>query len=118
MAPGTKAVPAIWRYSDMRPHLIRAAELISTHQAERRVLMLENPGLPGSGYITTSLYTGTQIILPGEVARAHRHASNAMRFIVEGDGAYSTVEGEQVTMHPGDFADAVLDLARPRPHRQ
>ena len=103
MAPGTKATPAIWRYADMRPQLLRAAELISTQQAERRVLMLENPGLPGSGYITSSLYTGMQIILPGEVARAHRHASNAMRFIIEGIGAYSTVEGERVPMHPGDF---------------
>src|SRR6202012_3896903 len=66
MAPGTAAVPAIWKYQDMRPQLLRAAELISTQQAERRVLMLENPGLPGSGYITSSLYTGMQIILPGE----------------------------------------------------
>jgi gentisate 1,2-dioxygenase len=103
MGPGTAAVPAIWRYSDMRPKLLRAAELISTQQAERRVLMLENPGLPATGYITSSLYSGMQIILPGEVARAHRHASNAMRFIIEGTGAYSTVEGERVPMHPGDF---------------
>jgi len=103
MGPGTPAVPAIWRYADMRPQLLRAAELITTHEAERRVLMLENPGLPASGYITTSLYSGLQIILPGEVAPAHRHASNAMRFIIEGTGAYSTVEGERVPMHPGDF---------------
>jgi len=103
MGPGTAAVPAIWRYRDMRPQLLRAAELISTHEAERRVLMLENPGLPGTGYITNSLYSGLQIILPGEVARAHRHASNAMRFIIEGTGAYSTVEGERVPMQPGDF---------------
>ena len=103
MGPGTSAVPAIWRYADMRPQLLRAAELITTQQAERRVLMLENPGLPATGYITSSLYSGLQIILPGEVARAHRHASNAMRFIIEGSGAYSTVEGERVPMHPGDF---------------
>jgi gentisate 1,2-dioxygenase len=103
MGPGTSAVPAIWRYQDMRPQLLRAAELISTQEAERRVLMLENPGLPSTGYITSSLYSGMQIILPGEVAPAHRHASNAMRFIIEGTGAYSTVEGERVPMHPGDF---------------
>jgi gentisate 1,2-dioxygenase len=103
MGPGTPAVPAIWRYVDMRPQLLRAAKLVSTRQAERRVLMLENPGLPATGYITSSLYSGMQIILPGEVARAHRHASNAMRFIIEGTGAYSTVEGERVAMKPGDF---------------
>lgn len=103
MGPGTPAVAAIWRYAELRPQLLRAAELITTHEAERRVLMLENPGLPGSGYITSSLYSGLQIILPGEVAAAHRHASNAMRFIIEGEGAYTTVEGERVFMHPGDF---------------
>jgi gentisate 1,2-dioxygenase len=97
------AVPAIWRYQDMRPQLLRAAEIITTREADRRVLMLENPGLLGTGYITTSLYSGMQIILPGEIAPAHRHTSNAMRFIIEGSGAYSTVEGERVPMQPGDF---------------
>jgi gentisate 1,2-dioxygenase len=103
MGPGTPAVPTAWRYSDMRPQLLRAVDLISTKEAERRVLMLENPGLPGTGYITNSLYCGLQVIMPGEVAPAHRHSPNAMRFILEGEGAYSTVEGERVMMHPGDF---------------
>ena len=103
MGPGSAAIPAIWRYRDMRPELLRAAAIISTAEAERRVLMLENPGLPGSTYITNSIYTGMQIILPGEVAPAHRHSTSAMRFILEGEGAYSTVEGERVMMRPGDF---------------
>ena len=103
MGPGTDAVPAIWRYRDMRPQLLRAAELVTTEEAERRVLMLENPGLPGSTYITCSIYSGLQVILPGEIARAHRHSTNAMRFIIEGCGAYSSVEGERVMMRPGDF---------------
>src|SRR5262249_57146608 len=72
-------------------------------EAERRVFMLENPGLPGSGYITSSIYCGLQVIKPGEVAPAHRHTSNALRFIIEGEGAYTTVEGERVPMRPGDF---------------
>ncbi len=103
MGPGNDAVPAIWHYRDMRPHLMRAAELVTTEEAERRVLMLENPGLPGSTYILASVYSGLQIILPGEIARAHRHSTNAMRFILEGRGAYSSVEGERVMMNPGDF---------------
>lgn len=103
MGPGNDAVPAIWHYRDMRPRLLRAAELVTTEEAERRVLMLENPGLPGSTYILTSVYSGLQIILPGEIARAHRHSTNAMRFILEGNGAYSSVEGERVMMSPGDF---------------
>jgi gentisate 1,2-dioxygenase len=103
MGPGSPAVPTIWRYRDMRPQLLRAIELITAKEAERRVFMLENPGLPGTGYITSSLYCGLQVIKPGEIAPAHRHSPNALRFIIEGEGAYSTVEGERVPMHPGDF---------------
>jgi gentisate 1,2-dioxygenase len=103
MGPGTPALPTIWRYRDMRPQLLRAVDLITAKQAERRVFMLENPGLPGTGYITSSLYCGLQVIKPGEIAPAHRHSPNALRFIIEGEGAYSTVEGERVMMRPGDF---------------
>jgi gentisate 1,2-dioxygenase len=103
MQPGSPALPAIWRYRELRRQLVRAVDLITTREAERRVLMLENPGLPGSTYITNSLYAGLQIIMPGEVAPAHRHWPNALRFILEGEGAYSTVEGERVMMRPGDF---------------
>jgi gentisate 1,2-dioxygenase len=103
LAPGTAAVPAIWRWQQVQPHLMRSAEVITTQEAERRVLMLENPALKGSTFATTTLYAGLQIILPGEIARTHRHAPNALRLIVEGRGAYTAVEGERVTMQPGDF---------------
>ena len=103
LAPGTPAVPVIWRWADVQPHLMRAAELITTHEAERRVLMLENPALKGTTFATTTLYAGLQVILPGEIARTHRHAPNALRMIVEGEGAYTAVEGERVMMRPGDF---------------
>jgi gentisate 1,2-dioxygenase len=103
MGPGSAALPTIWRYRDIRPHLMRAIELITAKEAERRVFMLENPGLPGSGYITNSLFCGMQVIKPGEIAPAHRHTPNALRFIIEGEGAYTTVEGERVPMRPGDL---------------
>jgi gentisate 1,2-dioxygenase len=103
MGPGSSAVPAIWRYKDMRPQLLRAVDLITAKDAERRVFMLENPGLAGTGYITSSLFCGMQVIKPGEIAPAHRHTPNALRFIIEGEGAYTTVEGERVPMRPGDF---------------
>src|SRR5690606_23171672 len=67
------------------------------------VLILENPGLPGQSRITTSLYAGLQLILPGEVAPAHRHAQSALRFIIEGSKGYTAVDGERVYMSPGDF---------------
>jgi gentisate 1,2-dioxygenase len=65
--------------------------------------MLENPGLPGLSQITQSLYAGVQLILPGEVAPSHRHAPAALRFIIEGKGAYTAVDGERTIMHAGDF---------------
>jgi len=103
LKPGTAAVPAMWRWAQMRPQLARACELITATEAERRVLMLENPALGGSTFATTTLYAGLQIILPGEIARTHRHTPNALRFIVEGEGAYTAVDGERVAMRPGDF---------------
>jgi gentisate 1,2-dioxygenase len=101
--PVTPCESALWKYAEVRPWLMEAGSLISAKEAERRVLILENPGLPGQSSITHSLYAGLQLILPGEVAPSHRHTQSALRLVVEGEGAYTAVEGERVTMHPGDF---------------
>ena len=101
--PQSPCVPAIWRYSEVRPWLMESGALISAKEAVRRVLVMENPGLPQSSAITQSIYAGLQLILPGEVAPSHRHSQSALRLIVEGSGAFTAVEGERVTMHPGDF---------------
>jgi gentisate 1,2-dioxygenase len=101
--PQTPCVPAIWHYEAARPFLMAAGRLITAKEAERRVLILENPGLPGQASITHSLYAGLQLILPGEVAPAHRHTQSALRFVIEGEGAYTAVDGEPTTMRPGDF---------------
>lgn len=101
--PVTPCVPALWKYRDVRPYLMESGELISAAEAERRVLILENPGTQGISSITHSLYAGLQLIMPGETARSHRHTQSALRFVIEGAGAYTAVDGERVTMHPGDF---------------
>jgi gentisate 1,2-dioxygenase len=101
--PAPDCVPALWRYRQVRPHLMQAANLITAREAERRVLILENPGMQGASSITQSLFAGLQLILPGEVAPSHRHTQSALRFVVEGEGAYTAVDGERCTMHPGDF---------------
>ena len=101
--PTTPCVPALWRYATVRPFLLEAGALISAREAVRRVLVFENPALRGASSITHTLYAGLQLILPGEVAPCHRHAQSAIRFIVEGEGAYTAVDGERVAMHPGDF---------------
>lgn len=101
--PRAAATGHLWRYESLRPLLLDAAQHISAEAAERRVLALENPGLRGRHVITDSLYAGLQLISPGEVAPAHRHTAAALRFIVEGHGAYTAVSGERAYMEPGDF---------------
>lgn len=101
--PGSPCVPKLWAWADLKPHLMKSCDLIGQKLAERRVLMLENPTMRGSSFIANTLFTGLQIILPGEVAAAHRHTPNALRFVVEGKGAYTAVAGERAMMNPGDF---------------
>ena len=101
--PVSSAAVWRWRYDELRPWLMRAGEMISAKEAERRVLILENPGLPGQSRITNTLYAGLQLILPGEVAPSHRHTQSALRFIIEGDGAYTAVDGERASMSRGDL---------------
>ncbi|WP_112187221.1 gentisate 1,2-dioxygenase [Ralstonia sp. GX3-BWBA] len=101
--PTPRIVPAIWKYNEVRPLVMQAGAVISAEEAVRRVLILENPGLPGKASVTSTLYAGLQLILPGEIAPSHRHTQSALRFIVEGRGAWTAVNGERTTMHPGDF---------------
>jgi len=101
--PKSACVPALWRFDEIRAAMLEAGKLITAKEAERRVLVLENPGLRGQSRITTSLYAGVQLVIPHEVAPAHRHSQSALRFVLEGNGAYTAVDGERTKMHPGDF---------------
>lgn len=97
--------PAHWRYSEMRPALVAAGRVIGTDLAERRNFVLRNP-IAGNDYATTRTLVGAyQSILPGERARSHRHASHALRIILESRGSYSVVNG---TRHPMETGDIVL----------
>lgn len=102
--PKVKSVPHCWHYAKIREFLLEASELITSEDAERRVLLLENPGTPGTNQITETLLSGVQMILPGEVAPSHRHIPSDARLILEGvDGAFTTVNGEKLQMDFGDF---------------
>ncbi len=101
--PVSRCQVALWNYEEVRPLIMESGSLITAMQAERRVLILENPGMPGESKITDTLYAGLQLILSGEVAPAHRHTQSALRFIVEGSGAYTAVDGEKTIMEEGDF---------------
>src|SRR5437899_3525891 len=99
----TSAVPHRWRWRDLGPLLLEAARLVPIEQAERRVLVLKNPGLGGAYAVTSTLFAGLQIILPGEAAPSHHHTPAALRLIVEGRGAFTTVDGVKCAMEPGDL---------------
>jgi gentisate 1,2-dioxygenase len=119
--PRPACVPALWSFDrDIRPLLLEAGGLITAKQAERRVAVLENPGIRGLSQITQSLYAGVQLITPGEVAGTHRHTASAIRFVLEGEGGYTAVDGERTPMRPGDFiltpSGTFHDHGNPGPH--
>jgi gentisate 1,2-dioxygenase len=102
--PTSPVKPFKWDYdSVLHPLIMEAGALLSVKEAERRVLILENPGLRGLASTTHTLYAGVQLILPGEIAPSHRHTQSALRFVLQGKGAYTAVDGERTEMHPGDF---------------
>src|SRR5438874_4836711 len=101
--PKPQAVPYVWHWKDLRPRALRAAELVGTQQAERRVLQLRNPAIKERSATTNALFAGIQIVMPGEGARAHRHTIAALRFIIESEGGYTNMHGEPIPMRPGDL---------------
>ena len=101
--PSSACRPHLWKFDKIRAYMLEAGKLITAKEAERRVLILENPGLRGQSKVTTSLFAGIQMVIPGDVAPAHRHSQSALRFILEGRGAFTAVDGEKTLMEPGDF---------------
>ena len=101
--PMTAVEPCLWKWADVRESLLRAGEVISLEQSERRVVRLVNPGLNDRPFATHTLQISFQYVKPGENARAHRHTPAALRFVVEGNGAYTTVNGQKCVMEPGDL---------------
>ncbi|WP_372603603.1 cupin domain-containing protein [Actibacterium sp.] len=102
--PARRTQPVLWKYDDIRPRLMEAGELTPIEKAERRVLVLANPGLGlANMQATPSIYIGMQLILKGETAPNHLHSPSAVRFVVEGHGGYTVVDGEKLPMEKGDL---------------
>ena len=100
--PQPKMIAHMWPWSILEPLITESTEAVPVGD-ERRALQLFNPGLGGRWATTNNLIAAVQVLLPGEVARAHRHTPTAIRFIIEGHGAYTAVDGERVYMEPGDL---------------
>ncbi|WP_298493349.1 cupin domain-containing protein [uncultured Maritimibacter sp.] len=102
--PNVSAVPHIWRWSEIKPMMLRGGDLITPQEAERRVLMLINPSYDKKSARTVGMiFGGIQFLMPGEIADSHQHSPNAHRFIIEGEGAYTAVNGERTVMKKGDY---------------
>lgn len=102
--PATTSKPCLWSFAKARPLLLEAGRLTPVEKAERRVLVLQDPGRGANAMqVTASIYCGLQLLLPGEKAPAHKHTPSAARIIVEGEGAFTIVDGEKCMMERGDL---------------
>lgn len=102
--PIPRTLPWLWKWTTVLPLAERAGELIAIGRGgERRVLALANPGLGGLPYTSSTLWGAYQYLGAHESAPAHRHTPSALRFVIEGTGVWTTVEGDACDMSPGDL---------------
>jgi gentisate 1,2-dioxygenase len=103
-APPQRSVPFCWKAKDVHPLAERSRHLVPIERGgDRRVLMFSNPGMGGRCFATSTMSAAVQILGPGEVAPAHRHTAAAIRFVLEGTGACTLVNGDSIPMVPGDL---------------
>jgi len=101
--PRSRLQPMLWKWSLLREQLMRSSRLITANEAGRRTIQLLNPGLEPRKSTTHTLQMSLQLVMPGEVATAHRHTMAAIRFVIEGGGTFTTVDGDSFLMEPGDL---------------
>jgi gentisate 1,2-dioxygenase len=102
--PQPRAIPHLWRWAELYPLAARSADLVPVGRGgERRAIGLGNPGLPGDPYATPTLWAAIQYLAPRESAPEHRHTQSAFRFVLEGEGVWTVVDGDPVAMRPGDL---------------
>lgn len=102
--PRSRAVPHLWRWDSLLELAARAGEIVPVGRGgERRAIALANPSLGGRPFATPTLWAAIQYLMPGEDAPEHRHTQHAFRFVVEGSGVWTVVDGDPVPMNRGDF---------------
>ena len=104
MHPKPQAVPHVWKWADLLPLAEAAGALVPVGRGgERRAIGLANPGFGGKAYVSPTLWAAIQYLGPRETAPEHRHSQNAFRFVVEGEGVWTVVDGDPVRMSRGDL---------------
>jgi gentisate 1,2-dioxygenase len=101
--PQSSSVPLLWRYAELRDLVLKSVDLVTPEKAGRRVVYLANPRRREVAAAVGGLYTGLQVMHPGEITSAHTHSASALRFIMEGRGAYTVVDGHKLTLGPRDL---------------
>ena len=101
--PRSSSVPMLWKYHDLRDLVLKSSELVTPEQAGRRVVYLVNDKRKDVSAAVGWLYTGIQVTRPGESTSAHKHKASALRFIMEGEGGYTVVDGNKITFEVNDF---------------
>ncbi len=102
--PNPTTQPWLWSWDDLYDTAERAGHLVTMERGgDRRAIALANPGQGGRPYATSTLWAAVQWLNGHEIAPAHRHTSQAIRFIIDGAGSYSTVEGDRVHLGRGDL---------------
>lgn len=102
-SPRPESLPTLWRHEDIRPLAVQSADFVKGHDAALRVITLVNPGHRGSYESAVGhLYSGLQVINPDERMTAHRHAASAIRYVIEGSGGWTAVDGDKIAVEPGD----------------
>ncbi|WP_226966554.1 cupin domain-containing protein [Streptomyces phaeolivaceus] len=82
----------------------RAGDLVPVDRGgDRRVLAMSNPGLDGAPFISSTLWAAVQYLQPHESAPPHRHTPAALRFVLDGEGVYTLVDGDPISMARGDL---------------
>lgn len=101
--PRSSSVPMLWKYEQLRSLVLKSSELVTPEQAGRRVVYLVNDKRRDVSAAVGWLYTGIQVTRPGESTSAHRHKASALRFIMEGEGGYTVVDGNKIMLEVNDF---------------
>jgi gentisate 1,2-dioxygenase len=103
-SPKSKATAHLWRWNRLKELAAQAGRIVPVGRGgERRAIALANPSLGGKPYATPTLWAAIQYLMPGEDAPEHRHTQHAFRFVVEGEGVWTVVNGDPVRMSRGDF---------------
>ncbi|MGW2644018.1 cupin domain-containing protein [Streptomyces sp. NPDC001393] len=100
--PAPRSRPCMWRYANLRPFVLEAAQFVKGDAAALRVLTHLNPGHRDYEAACGHLYSGLQALKPHESMTCHRHAASAVRFVHEGRGGWTAVDGDRIPVSAGD----------------